>query len=45
VAAPGEILVSADAMTDAQLDTRGLEKRHLDLKGRSEGIDAFVLHL
>ena len=32
-------------MTDAQINTRDLEKRHLDLKGRSEGIDAYVLHL
>lgn len=45
VAAPGEILVSADAMKDAKMDTQDLEKRHLDLKGRSEGIDAFVMHL
>ncbi|NIM93537.1 MAG: adenylate/guanylate cyclase domain-containing protein [Anaerolineales bacterium] len=44
-AALGEILVSADAMGDAQLNTQDLEKRHLDLKGRSEGIDAYVLHL
>jgi len=45
LAATGEILVSADAMTEAQMDTRDLEKRHLNLKGRSEGIDAYVLHL
>jgi adenylate cyclase len=45
MAAPGEILVSADAMIDAQMNTKDLEKRHLDLKGRSEGIDAYVLHL
>jgi adenylate cyclase len=45
LAAPGEILVSADAMIDAQMITQDLEKRHLDLKGRSEGIDAYVLHL
>jgi adenylate cyclase len=45
MAAQGEILVSADAITDAQIDTQDLEKRHLDLKGRSEGIDAYVLHL
>jgi len=44
-AAPGEILVSADTMTDAQMNTDDLEKRHLNLKGRSEGIDAFVLVL
>ena len=44
-AAPGEILVSADTMIDAQMNTQGLEKRHLDLKGRSKGIDAYVLHL
>jgi adenylate cyclase len=45
LAAPGEILVSADAMIDAQMNTQDLEKRHLDLKGRSEGIDAYVMHL
>jgi class 3 adenylate cyclase len=45
LAAPREILVSADAMIDAQMITQDLEKRHLDLKGRSEGIDAYVLHL
>lgn len=45
LAAPGEILISEDAMTAAKMDTEGLEKRQLELKGRSESINAFVLHL
>lgn len=45
LAAPGEILVSADAAADALLDTQGLEERHFDLKGRTEGVDAYALHL
>jgi class 3 adenylate cyclase len=42
LAATGEILVSQDVVTAAEVDTHGLERRHLDLKGRSAGIDAFV---
>jgi adenylate cyclase len=45
LAGPGEILVSEDTMKATQLEFLDLEKRHLDLKGRSEGIDAFVLRL
>jgi adenylate cyclase len=45
LAGPGEILVSVDAMRHGKMDTQDLEKRHLDLKGRSKGIEAYVLHL
>jgi adenylate cyclase len=45
LAAVGEILVSEDAMLAAKVNTQGLERRHLELKGRSKLIDAFVLHL
>jgi adenylate cyclase len=45
LAAPGEILVSEDTMLAARLDTQGVEKRHLELRGRSKMIDAYVLHL
>jgi adenylate cyclase len=45
LAAAGEILVSEDTMLAAKMDTQGLEKRNLELKGRSKAIDAFVLHL
>jgi adenylate cyclase len=45
LAAPGEILVSEDTMIAAGMDDQDLERRHLELKGRSEGIDAIVLHL
>lgn len=39
----GEILVSSNACTAAKFDTAHLEERRLELKGRSEPIDAFVL--
>lgn len=45
LAAAGEILVSEDTLIAAGLDDQDLERRHLELKGRSEGIDAIVLHL
>jgi adenylate cyclase len=45
LAGAGEILVSEDTMLAAKMDTQGLEKRNLQLKGRSKAIDAFVLHL
>jgi adenylate cyclase len=44
LAAPGEILVSEDTVLAAGMSTEGLEKRHLELKGRSEGIDALVFY-
>lgn len=43
VAGAGEILVSAAAARQADLDTNGLEIRHLALKGRTEPVDVFVL--
>jgi adenylate cyclase len=44
-AGPGEILVSEETLRLAGVDTQGLERRQLALKGRSEPIDAFVLHV
>jgi adenylate cyclase len=42
-AAPGEILVTEATAGDAQLDTDGLERRHLSLKGHEAA--AFVLRM
>ena len=43
VANAGEILVSATAAAAAGLDTAGLETRSLDLRGRSEALEAVML--
>jgi adenylate cyclase len=43
LAAQGEILVSADAAAAAELDTNGLERRTLELRGRDQQVDAWVL--
>ena len=43
-AAAGEVLVSGATAAAAGLDTTGLERRDLNLKGRSEPIDVVVLH-
>jgi adenylate cyclase len=43
VASAGEILISAAAAAAASLDTEGLETRSLDLRGRSEAVEAVVL--
>lgn len=43
VASAGEILVSEVAAAAAGLDTAGLETRSLDLRGRSEPLEAFVV--
>ena len=43
LAGTGEILVSRAAADAAGLDTDGLETRTLELRGRSEGLDAVVL--
>ena len=43
VANAGEILVSGTAAAAAGLDTDGLETRSLDLRGRSEPLEAFVV--
>ena len=41
-AAPGELLVSASAATAAALDTGGVERRTLSLRGREAAVDAWV---
>ena len=40
-AAAGEILMSAATASSAELATDGLEARHLELRGRTEPLDAF----
>jgi adenylate cyclase len=42
-AGTGEILVSAATCQSAGLDTTGLETRQLEIKGRSESVEVFVL--
>jgi adenylate cyclase len=42
-AAAGEILVSGPAAKDAGLSTSGLEHRVLELKGRRDPVDAYVI--
>ena len=42
-AAAGEILVTDSAVGAARLDDTGLERRHLDLRGKSEATDVLVL--
>jgi adenylate cyclase len=42
-AGPGEILVSGAAAEAAVLDTAGLEARTLDLRGRAESVEAWVI--
>jgi adenylate cyclase len=43
LAGTGEVLVSDSAITSMRVDLQGLEKRHLQLKGKSQPMDAFVL--
>lgn len=43
LAGPGEILVSAEAAAAGGLDTAGLERRTLELRGRDQSIDAWVV--
>jgi adenylate cyclase len=43
LAAAGEILVSESAAEAAGLDTSGLERRSLELRGREQGVDAWVV--
>jgi adenylate cyclase len=43
LAGPGELLVSADAARSATWETAGLERRTLQLKGRTEPVDAWVV--
>jgi adenylate cyclase len=42
LAGAGEILVSAAAATASGLETAGLERRTLELRGREQGVDAWV---
>jgi adenylate cyclase len=42
LAGPGEILVSAEAATAGDLETTGLERRTLELRGRDQTLDAWV---
>jgi adenylate cyclase len=42
LAGPGEILVSAAAATAGGLETTGLERRTLELRGREQRVDAWV---
>ncbi len=42
-AGPGEIVVSEAAIANAGYDVTGLEKRHLQLKGRVEPVDVRVI--
>jgi adenylate cyclase len=43
VAPAGEALVSVATAEEAKLDTTGLERRHLEVKGRTQPIDVVVL--
>jgi adenylate cyclase len=43
LAGAGEILVSESAAAAASLDTSGLERRSLELRGREQGVDAWVM--
>jgi adenylate cyclase len=40
----GEVLISDSTSNAAQIKTQGLEKRELELKGKSEAVTVFVLH-
>jgi adenylate cyclase len=42
LAGAGEVLVSAEAATAGGLDTTGLERRSLELRGRAETVDAWI---
>jgi adenylate cyclase len=44
LAGPGEILVSGDAAKAGDLETAGLERRTLDLRGRDQRLDAWVVN-
>jgi adenylate cyclase len=43
-AGPGEVLASEAACNAARIETAGLEKRNLELKGKSELVSVRVLH-
>jgi len=42
-AGPGEVLVSDSAARAAELPVEGLQRRHLDLRGKTEATDVYVL--
>jgi adenylate cyclase len=42
LARAGEILISAEAATAGELETTGLERRTLELRGREQSVDAWV---
>jgi adenylate cyclase len=42
LAQPGEILITAEAADASGLDTAGLERRTLELRGRDQSVDAWV---
>ncbi len=44
-AGPGEILISEAAFTAAHLQLGNLERRQLELKGKSEPIGVYVLQV
>jgi class 3 adenylate cyclase len=44
-AAAGEVVLSESTVRKAGLDTAGLEKRRLALKGKSEPMDVWVLRV
>jgi len=44
VAMAGEVLVSSQTAVAAGLDTTGLERRTLELKGKAEPFEAVVVH-
>ncbi len=44
-AAAGEIVLSESTVAGAGLDSAGLEKRTLDLKGKSESVDVWVMRV
>jgi adenylate cyclase len=43
LAGAGELLISDDSATAAELDTSGLERRTLELRGRDQTIDAWLV--
>jgi adenylate cyclase len=42
LAQPGEILISVQAASAGGLETAGLERRTLELRGRNQSVDAWV---
>jgi adenylate cyclase len=42
LAEAGEVLISAEAATSGGLETTGLERRRLELRGRDQSVDAWV---